>query len=164
MEEADQAIRATPDDADLRVRAEQLLASVARVTPEEFRWQESHYEHDSRHGRELLFLIANHEWVRATSEIVDITRSDAIDTTIKIDIDLDQITHEAFRNTERLWLPVIVLPPHAAKQTSDQPRLEPDPFATVTDATGRSLAMLPNADVRHQISSAMAAITVNMAS
>jgi hypothetical protein len=162
MPEADWASRATTNGG-LRARAEQLLASVARVTPEEFRWQESHYEHDSRHGRELLFLIANHEWVRATSEIVDVTRSDAVDTTIKIDIDLDQIIHEAFRNTERLWLPVIVLPPHSAKQAPDQPRLEPDPFATVTDAAGRSLAMLPNVDVRHQISAAMAEIIVNMA-
>ena len=70
---------------------------MERIAPEEFHWQESHYDHDSRCGRELLFLIANHEWVRATSEIIEIERSDAIDTTLKIDIDLDQITHEAFR-------------------------------------------------------------------
>ena len=28
---------------------------------------------DSALGRELLFLIANNEWARATSEIIDIT-------------------------------------------------------------------------------------------
>ena len=77
----------------LREYAHQLRDIVNRVTPEDFRWQESHYERDSRHGRELLFLIANHEWVRATSEIVNVTRSNAVDTTIKIDIDLGQITH-----------------------------------------------------------------------
>jgi hypothetical protein len=74
-----------------------LQKTVKLITPEEFRWQESHYDHDSRHGRELLFLIANHEWVCATSEIVDVTRSEAVDTTIQIDIDPARITHEAFR-------------------------------------------------------------------
>ena len=166
----------------LREYAHQLRDIVNRVTPEDFRWQESHYERDSRQGRELLFLIANHEWVRATSEIVDITRSNAVDTTIKIDIDLGQITHEAFsKRTGRLWLPVIVLPPQAVRdekresghpqgaveakkrKSGRRPRPEPDPFATVTDASGRLLAMLPTADVCHQISAAMAEIIVNMA-
>jgi len=146
--------------------ARQLQASVGTVTTEEFLWQESHYDHDSKHGRELLFLIANHEWVRATSEIVDISRSDAIDTTIKIDIDLDQITHEAFRRrTGRLWLPISVLPPQPAVRTQPewgQYRVEPDPFATVTSAAGDLLPLLPGADVRHQMSAAMAEIIVNM--
>jgi hypothetical protein len=154
-------------NAKLLQNARQLRAAVKRVTPEEFRWQEAHYDHDSRHGRELLFLVANHEWVRATSEIVDITRSDAIDTIIKIDIDLDQITHEAFRErTKRLWLPVIMLPPQAApdgKDASGERRPEPDPFATVTDAAGDLLAILPQADVRHQTSAALAEIIVNIA-
>jgi hypothetical protein len=164
------AERAPEDDAkaaEFLEHARQLRATVEQVTPEEFRWQESHYDHDSRHGRELLFLIANNEWVRATSEIVDVTRSDAVDTIIKIDIDTDQIIHEAFRKrTGRLWLPVIVLPPQAAavgQYGLDQHRLEPDPFATVTDAAGGLLPMLPKADVRHQISAAMAEIIVNMA-
>jgi hypothetical protein len=88
-------------------------------------------------------------------------RSDAIETTIKIDIDLEQITHEAFRHRGgQLWLPVVVLPP------LKRPGLpEPDPFVTltVTDAGGNLLATLPNADVRHRISAAMAEIIVNMA-
>ena len=155
------------DAKDVVDRARQLQSIVERITPEEFRWQESHYDHDSRRGRELLFLIANHEWVRATSEIIGIERSDAIDTTLKIDIDLDQITHEAFRKKAGpLWMPVTLLTPHYAR--SDQlplrdQRLEPDPFATVTDAAGQLLPMLPTADVRHQMSAAMAEIIVNMA-
>jgi hypothetical protein len=164
------AERASEDDAkaaEFLEHARRLQATVEQVTPEEFRWQESHYDHDSRHGRELLFLIANNEWVRATSEIVDVTRSDAVDTIIKIDIDPDQIIHEAFRKrTGRLWLPVIALPPQAAavgQYGLGQHRPEPDPFATVTDASGGLLPMLPNADVRHQISAAMAEIIVNMA-
>lgn len=162
--------------------AKRLRDMVEAVSSDEFSWQEAHYEHDSRQGRELLFLIANHEWVRATSEIVDIMRSDAIETTIKIDIDLSLITHEAFRRrTGRLWLPVTVLPPQAAGAAAepvqaapdadsasqpshaDQRHLEPDPFATVTDAAGNLLPMLPAADLRHQISAAMAEIIVKMA-
>ena len=153
--------------ARLWQNAMQLLDNVEQVTPEEFRWQESHYDHDSRQGRELLFLIANHGWVRATSETVDISRADAVDTSIKIDIDLDQITHEVFRNRSGVfWLPVTVLPPQAASDSHrvlEQHHLELDPFATVTDAAGELLPMLPTADVRHQMSAAMAEIIVNMA-
>lgn len=103
--------------------------------------------------------MANHEWVRATSEIVNITRSDAVETAIKIDIDLGQVTHEAFRKrTGPIWLPIAVLPPYA-----DHSRLQPDLFATVTDATGNPVPMLPVADLRHQTSAAMAEIIVKMA-
>src|ERR1700730_13502130 len=144
----------------------ELRTVVENVTSEEFSWQESHYDRNSRRGREVLFLIANQECVRATSEIIDITRSDAVDTTIKIDIDLSQITHEAIREgTGRLWLPVVVLAPQVASNAesiSDQYRPEPDPFATVTNATGDMVAMVSNVDVRHQISAAMAEIIINM--
>ena len=147
--------------------AAQLQSMVEQITPEEFYWQQSHYDHDSRRGRELLFLIANHEWVRATSEVIEIQRSDTIKTAIKIDIDLDQITHEAFRSrTGLLWMPVTLFPPHpeaGVKGAPDHQRLEPDPFATVTDAAGNLLPVLPTADVRHQMSAAMAEIIVNMA-
>ena len=89
---------AEDDEKELPEIAAELWQIVTRVSAEEFRWQESHYDSDSRRGRELLFLIANNEWVRATSEIIDISRSDSIETTIKIDVDLDRVTHEAFRN------------------------------------------------------------------
>jgi hypothetical protein len=144
-----------------------LLAEVEAVTSAEFAWQEAHYDHDSRQGRELLFLMANHEWVRATSEIVDITRSDTIETTIKIDVDLSQITHEGFRKrTGPIWLPVAVLPPFTRPGTplaDDQGLGEPDLFATVTDAAGNPVPMLPAADLQHQISAAMAEIIAKMA-
>ncbi len=84
---------------------------VDQVTNEEFSWQDAHYSRDSRYGRETLFLIADSAWIRATSESVAITRSDAIDTTIKIEIDIDRITHEAFHSgVEKIWLPLLVLP------------------------------------------------------
>lgn len=151
---------ARPPGADAIVAtARKLRRMVEAVSAEEFSWQEAHYDRDSRQGRELLFLMANHEWVRATSEIVNITRSDAVETTIKIDIDLGQVTHEAFRNrTGPIWLPIAVLPPYA-----DHSRLQPDLFATVTDAGGNPVPMLPMADLRHQTAAAMAEIIVKMA-
>jgi hypothetical protein len=133
---------------------------IGQITPEEFRWQDANYDRDSALGRELLFLIANNDWARATSEVFDIARSDAVDTTIKIDVDLSRIAHEAFRDRAgQLWLPVLVLPPLQSQS------LEPDPFATctVTDASGALLATLPNADVRHRVAAALAEIIVNIA-
>jgi hypothetical protein len=136
-----------------------LWRMVGLVTTEEFQRHEDRYDHDSGQGRELLFLIANHEWVRGTSEIVDIERSDAIETALKIDVDLRQITHEAFRGrTGRLWLPVTVLP-----QLAVQGHHEPDPFATVTGAADNLLPLMPADDLWHQMSAGMAEIIVNMA-
>ena len=144
---------------DVLQMARDLRDMVESVNPDEFSWQEAHYDRDSRQGRELLFLMANHEWVRATSEIADIMRSDAIETTIKIDVDLSQIAHEAFRARKgRIWLPVAVLPPQP-----DQRHFEPDLFATVTDAAGDPVPMLPTAELQHQISAAMAEIIAKMA-
>src|SRR3984957_3927653 len=139
--------------------AGKLQRMVEAVSADEFSWQEAHYDRDSRQGRELLFLMANHEWVRATSEIVDITRSDAVETTIKVDVDLGQITHEAFRDRAGpIWLPVAVLPP-----PTEHSRTDPALFPTVADATGKPVPMLPVADLRHQTSAAMAEIIVKMA-
>jgi len=165
---AETTARAAKDS--LEELAENLLAQVRAVTPAEFSWQEAHYEHDSRQGRELLFLMANYEWVRATSEIVDIPRSDTVETTVKIDVDLSQITHEAFRNrTGPIWLPVAILPPYRSRDdpaappdADDSPR-EPDLFATVTDAADKPVPMMPVADLQHQISAAMAEIIATMA-
>ena len=136
----------------LREVALRLDYMVCQITPQEFSWQDANYDRDLAHGRELLFLMADNEWVRATSETIDISRSDAVDTTIKIDVDLGRITHEAFRaRTGQLWLPVLILPPL-------QQRLpEPDPFSTltVTDTGGTRLPTLPNTDVRHRTAAAL---------
>ena len=155
----------TTGSADKDREAQQVLARkldylIGQITPEEFRRQDANYDQDSALGRELLFLIANNEWARATSEIINIARSDTVDTTIKIDVDLSRIAHEAFRGrTGQLWLPVLVLPPLQSRY------LEPDPFATctVTDASGALLATLPNADVRHRVAAALAETIVNIA-
>jgi hypothetical protein len=132
---------------------------IGQITPEEFGWQDANYDRDSALGRELLFLIADTQWVRATSERIDITRPDTVDTTIKIDVDLDRITHEAFRGrVGQLWLPILVLP------ALEQKLPEPDPFSTltVTDASGSPLVTLPNADIRHRVAAALTEIILNV--
>ncbi len=143
---------------------------IGQITPEEFHWQDANYDRDSALGRELLFLIANREWVRATSEEINIVRSDAIDTMIRVDVDLDRITHEAFGGRAgQLWLPVVVLPPLLKPQPSRpylaEPLSEPDPFSTLTvaDADGMPLVTPPSAEVRHRVAAALAEIIVNIA-
>jgi hypothetical protein len=129
---------------------------VNQITPEEFRWQDANYDHDCAVGRELLFLIANTEWCRATAEKVSVTRSDALETRIEVDVDLARITHEAFRErTGHIWLPILTLPPlkQAAVERDARGRL------AVTDATGNPLPMLPDADVTHRIAAAVTEMT-----
>ena len=150
------------DAGELQEVALRLDYMIGQITVEEFDWQDANYDRDSALGRELLFLIADNQWVRATSEIIDITRSDAVDTTIKVDVDLDRITHEAFRDRlGQLWLPVLVLPP---LQPEHRRLPDPDPFSTltVTDASGDPLATLPNADVKHRVAAALTEIILNV--
>jgi len=139
--------------------AARLLTIIPRVTLEEFFWQDSHYSTDSRLGRELLYLIANDEWIVTTTEILDVSRSDAVETTIRFDLDLDRITHEAFREeTGLMWLPVLTL----ARGDPDTGHQE-DGTLTVTDARGTDLSPVPQSDVRHQVAAALAEIIVNFA-
>jgi hypothetical protein len=160
---ADAAAVPSADDGLVEF-AVKLRAKAETVTSAEFAWQEAHYDHDSRQGRELLFLMANHEWVRATSEVIDIARSDTVETTIMIDVDLGQVTHEAFRKrTGPVWLPVAVLPAYTPRLGAGQGHQEPDLFATVTDAAGNPVPILPVADLQHQVSAAMAEIIAKTA-
>ena len=122
--------------------ARRLDYMIGQITLDEFAWEDANYDCDSASGRELLFLIANDGWIRSTSEIIDITRSDAIETAIQIDVDLSRITHEAFRDwSGQVWLPIAVLPPLRQQLPA------PEPFSTltVTDASGNQLTTLPHA-------------------
>jgi hypothetical protein len=133
---------------------------VSQITPEEFRWQDANYDRDCALGRELLFLIADNGWCRATAEKVAVTRSDTIETRIEVDIDFAPNTHEAFcGRTGHIWLPILILPPLR------QGPPEPDPVGAllVTDATGTPVPTLPDADVTHRIAAAITQIIVNMA-
>jgi hypothetical protein len=144
----------------MKEAALRLIYMTGQITPEEFRWQDANYDRDSALGRELLYLIAENHWVRATSETVGIARSDMVETTIQVDIELDHITHEAFRGRiGEIWLPVLVLPPLLKKV----PGLNHFSALTVRDATGALLPTLPNTDVRHRIAAALTEIIANMA-
>jgi hypothetical protein len=137
-----------------------LVYMIGQITPEEFRWQDANYDRDSALGRELLYLIAENQWVRSTSETIDIARSDMVETTIQVDIELDRITHEAFQGRiGEIWLPVLVLPPLRQRLAG----LDPFSTLTVRDAAGARLPMLPSTDVRHRIAAALTEIIVNMA-
>jgi len=153
---ADQAQdMAAMKDVELR-----LSYMIDQITPEEFRWQDAYYDRDSALGRELLFLIAENQWVRATSETIKIARSDMVETTIQVDIELDRITHEAFRDRAgEIWLPVLILPPLRQRL----PELDPYSTLTVRDATGTRLPTLANTDVQHRVAAALTEIILNMA-
>jgi hypothetical protein len=145
----------------LTLVARRLDYMIGQVTPDEFAWEDAHYDRDSVLGQELLFLIANDDWIRTTSEIIDIDRSDAIETTIEIDVDLSRITHEAFRDrTGQIWLPIVVLPPLRQRGLPD---VEPFSTLTVTDSGGCPLMTLSRAEVRHQLAAALTEIIVNVA-
>ena len=102
---------ADPAPATIRSAARRLQAIAGQITSEEFIWQDAHFSRDSRYGRELLYLMAYNGWIRATTENVSVSRSDAVDTSITVELDLEQITHEAFHSQQGdLWLPLLVLP------------------------------------------------------
>lgn len=102
---------AEPTSDSVREAAEELRAIARQITSDEFVWQDAHYSRDSRYGREVLYLMAYNGWIRATTENVSVSRSDAVDTSITTELDLDRITHEAFPNQEGdIWLPLLVLP------------------------------------------------------
>jgi hypothetical protein len=154
---------------------------ASQITLEEFDGQDANYERDSALGRELLYLLADNRWSRATSERIEIARSDSFETKVKIDVELNLITHEAFRGrAQPVWLPLVVLPP--VRQRSPRlaawptvwrrrtlpavPRLEvPDSLATLTvvDASGRPLPTLSGADVRRRLAAAVTEIILNIA-
>lgn len=133
---------------------------IGQITPEEVQWQDANYDHDVANGRELLFLTAHDDWIRATSENIRIARSDTIDTEIGINIDFRRFTHEVFRNGGgHLWLPILVLPP------VHQELPAPDPISTltVTGADGVPLVILAHADVRHRVAAALTDIILKVA-
>jgi len=181
-----------PAAANVTGTACQIQRMIWEVTTEEFRGQDARYGMDSYYGRELLFLAANNEWIRSTREAIEITRSDSVDTQVTIEVDLNMITHEAFRDrTGPIWLPLLILSgptreppgggasssPHSGPLSEWRRRLRPrfaavasnateaDPFASlsVANAEGHLLAPLPAADVWHRLSAALAEIFINIA-
>jgi hypothetical protein len=173
----------SPELAVLNEVAVRLAYLVGQITPQEFGRQDANYERDSALGRELLFLIADNSWTRATSEKIAITRSDSFETRVQVDVELDRITHEAFRGrSDPIWLPLLVLPPlyPLPRRQSVWHRLRnreasslepsgllrvPDALATlgVSDTNDAPLPTLSNADTQHRLAAAVTEIILNMA-
>jgi hypothetical protein len=170
------------DLARLREIFVRLRHIASQITSEEFDGQDANYERDSALGRELLYLIADNGWSRATSESIEIMRSDSFETIVQIDVELGRITHEAFRGrTEQVWLPLIVVPPvrqwppglsawrKLRRRRGIQqplPLLQvPDELAAlnVVDASGRPLPTLSSAEVRRRLAAAVTEIILNVA-
>jgi hypothetical protein len=177
------AARKYPELAVLNEVAVRLAYLVGQITPQEFDRQDANYERDSALGRELLFLIADNSWTRATSEKIAITRSDSFETRVQVDVELDRITHEAFRGRSNpIWLPLLVLPPlyplprrrsiwhrlRSREASSLEPSgllRVPDALATlgVSDMNDAPLPTLSNADTQHRLAAAVTEIILNMA-
>ncbi|MGH3169105.1 MAG: hypothetical protein ACRDN0_24885, partial [Trebonia sp.] len=141
--------------------ADRLLDFIGQVTADEFYRHDTHYNHDSRLGRELLYLIANDDWIRSTTEIINLNRSDAVDAAVKVNVDTGKITHEAFADeTGPLWLPVLVLtmPDRMWSAQATSPGQ-----LTIIDADGSVLAPMREADVWHAISAALSEIFITIA-
>lgn len=134
-----------------------LIHGIGQVTAEEFYWQDANFNSNLRRGRELLFLIANDEWIPSTTERIDVNRAHLVDTELVLEVDLTQIRHEAFHGESgRAWLPLFVLPqPEDADPVRD---------LTVTDADGALQSTVRFDHVWHAISAALAEIIASAAS
>ena len=132
----------------------ELTRELLDVTLEEFRLTESRFETDSRLGRELLYLLSNDGWVRRTTESVDISRVEAVETRVVVDVDISYVAHEALRTLDGpLWLPLIALPRQveAVADEGDAPV-----SVDVTDRGGGRVAEVPQAEVGRQLAAALA--------
>jgi hypothetical protein len=56
---------------------------------QEVRGQDQKLDRDSRLGREILFLIANTDWIRNTVECVALHNAGTVETTIEVHLDLE---------------------------------------------------------------------------
>ena len=148
-------------------RTRRLLDAVRQVTLEEFRTEDAHFERDSRLGRELLYLLSNNEWCRRTTEIVDISQVQAVDTDVVVDVDLTYVDHEAFQPEEGLvWLPLLslprLMPTHRRRGSPPATDLEPIASLDVSDATGARVTKMTQGEVHQRLAAALSEIILNV--
>jgi hypothetical protein len=148
-------------------RTRRLLDAVRQVTLEEFRTEDAHFERDSRLGRELLYLTSNNQWCRRTTEIVDISQVQAVDTDVVVDVDLGYVDHEALQPVEGLvWLPLLALPGlmPTHRRRGAPPASDPEPITSldVSDAVGARVTKLPQAEVHQRLAAALSEIVLNV--
>jgi hypothetical protein len=87
-----------------------LRRCVAEVGVAEFAAEDLRFDSDSRLGRQMLYLLAYDSWIRGSLEAVDLFSATSVATTIRLDLDLATILHEAFEGDDRLALPLLVFP------------------------------------------------------
>jgi hypothetical protein len=184
-EQSSEAAGTAAEHSRIAYRTQRLLDAVRDVTLEEFRSEDALFERHSRLGRELLFLVANNNWCRRTTEVVEVRQAQAVDTDVIVDVDLAYADHEAFeRDAGITWLPLLALPPMLPveeKNLATSPwstwrpsvrrRLwesrnleDPDPITSVEvhDAAGTRVHKLPQAEVHQRIAAALAEIILNV--
>ena len=135
-----------------KVTARLLRACVEEVTVEEFRIGDFRVERDAALGRQLLFLLTNEEWLRRTSEHLEIQRVRVVDTEVVVDVDLSLVTPAALGG--RL-LPILAVPPPREGVVSD-----PVTSLEVTDAAGARAFKLPQSQVQRRFAAAYAEIVL----
>jgi hypothetical protein len=165
-------------------RTQLLLDAVRSVTLEEFRSEDAHFERHSRLGRELLYLVANNGWCRRTTEVVDVSHAQAVDTDVIVDVDLSYADHEAFElDGGIIWLPLLALPPMRPvedqtlagrwsalrpsvrrRRREDRNHADPDPITSleISDAAGARVQKVPQTEVHQRLASALAEIMLNV--
>lgn len=158
-------------EEERRARLERTKAllqdTVATLAVEDFRIEDFRFEADSRHGRDLLYLLSNNDWARRTTEVVDVGRVRAVDSEIVVDVDLSFVSHEAFRADDGLVrLPILALPAQQAARPEVRPggrgaRAEsviPDAITSleVHDAGANRVTKVPQGEVHHWLGAVLA--------
>lgn len=148
---------------DLQAIADELITAVDEVTLEEVRQVDLSLEADARRGRELLYLIAHGDWRRRTTETADIDTVRTVQSTIMLDIDLNQVTHEALADSPTTWLPLLAVAPHPP---GPPPPVGTDgvsgPGVEVFDGRGERVIELSQAEIRRWLASALAGILIDL--
>jgi hypothetical protein len=133
-----------------------LRPHLRAVTEQEMRAQDETFDKDSRAGRELLFLLADDEWVRASTETVRLENASTVSTTLRFDVDLSAVSHEAFLDgDEQLELPLLVLrPPDDGSALASS--------VVVRHGDSRELPV-PQSEVFHRFAAALSEILLGLA-
>jgi hypothetical protein len=137
--------------------------ALGQVTPEEFYDQEKNFDEESQLGRELLYLAANNEWARGTHEIIDLSSAHSVETTIRVQVDPNKITHEVIRERVGLvWLPLAVLAPPLPRHDAPPDSVVP-PTPRVLDPSGNVVFSLPQTQARRWLAAALAEVMLHLA-
>ncbi len=142
---------AVPEQAGI---VEDLVAATEQITVEEFRLADFRSEQDARLGRRLLYLLSNTEWIRRTTENVEISRVRVVDTQVVVDVDLSYLASAVREDGGPLWLPILAVPPPAV--TDDDEQRDPLTSMEVSDAAGARVTKATQSQVHRELAAALA--------